>query len=118
MDNPDGVCDTIWIPNICENRSITFNLNHGMDDDIKEAWDPKGFLWGWNGNCGTWYLIFEVPKTWEVPKKCGMDGSYLPREDIEKFKKILFSKIPPHKFVGEKQIEMIKESIQEVKQEG
>jgi len=56
IDNPEGTCNTLWLPVSTSNRSATLNLNHtlmGFDDEKK--------LWGSNADCSTRYRIIEAP---------------------------------------------------------
>jgi len=56
VENPEGTCNTLWLPVSTSNRTATLNLNHtliGFDDERK--------LWGSNGNCSTHYRIIEAP---------------------------------------------------------
>jgi hypothetical protein len=56
VENPIGVCDTLWIPVTTSNRSASVNLNHTVN-----GFDTEGRLWGENGNCCTPYQIIELP---------------------------------------------------------
>lgn len=56
VENPIGVCDTLWIPVTTSNRSASVNLNHTLN-----GFDKEGRLWGENGNCCTPYQIIELP---------------------------------------------------------
>jgi hypothetical protein len=49
-------CNTLWIPSNSSNRTAAINLNHGI-----LGFDENDLLWGENGNCGTSYVIIEVP---------------------------------------------------------
>jgi len=56
IDNPEGTCNTLWLPVSTSNRNATLNLNHtliGFDEERK--------LWGSNGNCSTRYRIIAAP---------------------------------------------------------
>ena len=56
VENPEGTCNTLWLPVSTSNRTATLNLNHtliGFDNERK--------LWGSNGNCSTHYRIIEAP---------------------------------------------------------
>jgi len=56
VENPEGTCNTLWLPVSTSNRNATLNLNHtliGFDDERK--------LWGSNGNCSSHYRIIEAP---------------------------------------------------------
>ncbi len=54
-------CNTLWIPVYSGNRTATLNLNHEIIG--KKIHVPTGEieLFGANGNCGTQYVILEVP---------------------------------------------------------
>lgn len=62
VETPEDVpCKTIWIPKVSWNRTARIDLNHtlfGFDEE-------DGELYGANGNCGTPYVILEVPKHWD-----------------------------------------------------
>ena len=56
IDNPEGTCNTLWLPVSTSKRTATLNLNHtliGFDEERK--------LWGSNGNCSSHYRIIEAP---------------------------------------------------------
>jgi hypothetical protein len=55
------ICNTLWIPFSSHNRTATLNLNHGID-----GFDETGRLHGFNGNCGTGYIIIEVPNWFDL----------------------------------------------------
>jgi len=59
IDNPKGVCNTLWIPYNSDRRSATFNLNHTI-----LGFNEEGWLIGENGNCMSGYVIVEVPNSW------------------------------------------------------
>ena len=56
VENPEGTCNTLWLPKSTSNRSATLNLNHTL-----LGFDEHGNLWGENGNCSTRYRIIEAP---------------------------------------------------------
>ena len=56
VENPEGTCNTLWLPKSTSNRSATLNLNHTL-----LGFDEHGNLWGENGNCATLYRIIEAP---------------------------------------------------------
>jgi hypothetical protein len=59
---------TLWIP-YSSNRSITIDLNHQVEID-----ERQGKLWGYNGNCGSPYEIWEIPmEIGEAELKQGME---------------------------------------------
>jgi len=59
VENPKGTCNTLWIPVLSGNRTASVNLNHEL-----LGFDENGTLWGANGNCGTLYVIVEIPSDW------------------------------------------------------
>ena len=63
VENPAGVCDTLWIPVYSGNRTAVINLNHTLN-----GFDQNGVLWGENGNCGMSYVIIELPKGFNQEK--------------------------------------------------
>ena len=55
--DPEGTCNTLWLPVSTSNRNAVLNLNHtliGFDDEKK--------LWGSNRNCSTHYRIIAAPE--------------------------------------------------------
>lgn len=60
VENPEGTCNTLWLPVSTSNRSASLNLNHTIN-----GFDEEGNLWGKNGNCGTSYRIIEAPKNFK-----------------------------------------------------
>lgn len=78
VENPIGVCDTLWIPVTTSNRSACVNLNHTLN-----GFDKEGRLWGENGNCCTPYQIIELPDSLFNPAE--RNG-----EDIDRQKEITF----------------------------
>lgn len=77
IENPVGVCDTLWIPTHTGNRSATVNLNHTL-----LGFDKEGQLWGENGNCGTKYLIIELPESFFSPDENQAHINYLHDPEI------------------------------------
>lgn len=59
VENPDHLCNTLWIPIFSGNRTARINLNHNI-----EGFRGNGILWGSNGNCGTEYQIVELSDSW------------------------------------------------------
>lgn len=55
---------TLWIPVYSGNRTAAIDLNHEIGEINEE-----GFLEGYNGNCGTPYIILEVPKKFKKDSK-------------------------------------------------
>ncbi len=58
VSNPKGTCNTLWIPEFSGNRTAKMNLNHTL------LGFRNGVLLGENGNCGTLYIIVELPESW------------------------------------------------------
>ena len=52
---------TLWIPEYSGNRTACYDLNHTITGFRKDL----GYLVGENANCGTTYVIIEVPKNWQ-----------------------------------------------------
>ncbi len=69
VENPVGVCDTLWIPVNTSNRSASVNLNHTIN-----GFDEEGSLWGENGNCCTPYQIIELPDSIFNPSERNGEG--------------------------------------------
>ena len=78
VENPIGVCDTLWIPTTTSNRSASVNLNHTLN-----GFDKEDRLWGENGNCCTPYQIIELPDSLFTPAE--RNGS-----DVDRQKEIAF----------------------------
>ena len=56
VENPEGTCNTLWLPVSTSNRNATLNLNHTL-----MGFDYKRRLWGNNADCSTRYRILEAP---------------------------------------------------------
>jgi hypothetical protein len=82
VENPIGVCDTLWIPTKTSNRSATVNLNHTI-----VGFDNNNVLWGENGNCCTPYVIIQLPEC--IFKPSLRNGEGVHRIDELKFLKKL-----------------------------
>ena len=78
VENPIGVCDTLWIPVTTSNRSATVNLNHTLN-----GFDKEGRLWGENGNCCTPYQIIALPDSIFNPSERNGEG-------VDRQKEIIF----------------------------
>lgn len=72
IENPEDLCDTLWIPVTTSNRSAVVNLNHTIN-----GFDDQGRLWGENGNCGTAYQIIELPEGFFSPDEEQAHINYL-----------------------------------------
>ena len=87
IENPEDLCNTLWIPLFSGNRTATYNLNHKLN-----GFNENGELWGENGNCGTPYRIVEVPSNWgkkELSNLCKIVAEKLNKEESYPIDRVL-----------------------------
>lgn len=105
VENPDGTCNTLWIPEYSGNRTATMNLNHKLIGFV------DGVLLGVNGNCGTIYEIVPLPESW-TQKNQEEKLDALSRRVCEKLRKP--SNYPQRRVLKMSRMNIILETLQEM----